>query len=472
MTATPVNTPGSINGSGASALSLRSIVSTLYRRKWIVLAVAVPIILAGGLGLSNQSGSFWATARVLVELSNVDRPRWNVNGGYIDYDRELSTMFNTAMSVPVAKIAALSLEDSIPVIQGLDPSFAEIRSMDDVAVYLMGNTNVSVVGESRILEFQVGAPHPRLALMGVGAMQEAFVDFQVYGQKNMQAISYYDEQIAVVRAQVDSLLLARSTILEETGYSEMGKEMQSESNSRLGVEYDLMKARSARMVKEIEYNMFLLALEGDPLEFPMGETENRSPMLINWRRIVGDHQEKLNWLMGIHTENSIPVLQQRELLESAILNLGREERAYVEGTRIALEKLILNESVLEEQVKLNEDRQRSAPQAFYQISMIDAESNSLRDVMENLQAKLAEVRISLLADERVSSIIPLTQPGLSEVVSSGKSIMYFLVLTFFAMALGIVAAFVLEIIDHRISSSEEITEHLNLPVFANILKVK
>ncbi len=461
----------SFEGTGGLSLSFRDIVITLYRRKWIILAIMLPISLAGGWALMNQSGSYWATARVLVGLTNVEQPRWNTGTRNVDYDRELSTLFNIAMSVSVAEIAAKSLEDSIPMIQSLDPMLLAIENVNDLTEFLIGSTNVSVIGESRILEFQVNAPQPRLALMGVGAMRDAFVQYQISGGKEKNAITYYEEQIEIVRSKVDSLLSMRAEILEEHGYTEMRDQLGTESGILIELRHELMQARSNLQEMELRYRQLSAAVEGDPRDFPMGLAENRSTSLINMERLVIKHEDALNNLLSIHKPNSIPVKQQQELFQASLDNLKREELAYLENMKIDLDGLRLKEDLLEEQVNVYEERQRKAPHATYKISMIDTETTSLRDVMKSLQGKLGEVRLSNQADERVSEITNLTNPQLSELISSGKSILYFLIMVFFALALGIVVAFVLEILDHRISNSDEITEHFQLPVFANIRKI-
>lgn len=472
MAANYSNDRSMISGSGGSQFSLRSIIVTLYRHKWVVLAVACPIILVGGFALLNQSGSFWATARILVEFSNVDQPRWNATGRNVDYDRELSTMYNIAMSVSVGKLAAKSLEDSIPVIRSLDPMFSNLEGVRGLEGFLMTNTNVTVVGESRILEFQTNAIHPRLALMGVGAMRDAFIDFLISGQQNSRAVAYYEEQISQMQAELDSLQMQRAAILEDAGYSEIKDQLRYEASGLVEVSYELMEARSLSRATEIKYDVLFAALEGDPREFPMGKDESRSYSLVELRKLVIEQENVLNRLKAIHTPNSIPVLQQQELFDGALSSLRREQRAFVESVGITVEGLRQKERLLEDLVAVYEGRQQSAPKAAYLLSRIDTETNSMREVLEALQIKLGEVRIAHQADDRVSSIIPLTQPTLSEVISSGKSMLYFLMLCFFAVALGVTAAFVLDILDHRISSSEEITEHLQLPVFASILKAK
>jgi uncharacterized protein involved in exopolysaccharide biosynthesis len=144
-------------------LGPRDIAFVLFRRRWIILAIAVPIILVGGGSLLGRTGTYTAAARVLVELQNVDQPRWNTNGRAVDYDRELSTLLNIGMSVSVAENAAVALADSLPLIRKLDPKLSQLEAGADFRDYLMGGLEVNVVGESNILEFSHTAENPRVA---------------------------------------------------------------------------------------------------------------------------------------------------------------------------------------------------------------------------------------------------------------------------------------------------------------------
>ena len=63
-----------------TGITLRDIVFVLFRRRWIVLAIALPIILVGGFGLSRQTGTFTASSRVVMELVRVDSTQMEHSG--------------------------------------------------------------------------------------------------------------------------------------------------------------------------------------------------------------------------------------------------------------------------------------------------------------------------------------------------------------------------------------------------------
>jgi|GEM_PF-1146456 len=458
--------------SSGPSFALRDIVFILYRRRWTALVVALPIILIGGLSLLRQTGSFTAGSRVLVELTKVDLPQWNTTGRNIDYDRELSTLFNMAMSVSVAENAAEALRDSVPLIIELDPNIMGLDEPTWLRDYLLEGFDVSPVGESNILEFRFTSPHPRISLMAVAVLQEAFMDFQVHGRRNVQAIQYYEEQISLVAVEIDSLLNVRGNVMREYGYSSLKDELRNETGQIARMEEDLYRAITKRRTTEIEYNRLVSFLDQDPREFPMGPNESRSLTLVNWRNTVTQHEEELNNLLAIHTDESLPVQRQVAKLERSLQGLKKEIAAYVSSYEVVMLSARQQEESIRDQIDEIRRKSRDVPGLYQRVSLLDAEVKSLSDLMEDLQVKRGEVRISQMADERVSNVVPLTEPEMYEQISGGKTVIYLAMILLFAVALGIVVAFLQENLDHRVYVSKDVEANLKLPVFTTVTKVE
>lgn len=449
-------------------LTFRDVVFTIYRRKWAVLVVALPIIIIGGVSLFRQTGSFTASSKVVVELVKVDLPVWNVMGRSIDYDRELSTLFTIAMSLPVIEAAAEALEDSVPRMMALDPALVDLDKEDKLLEYLHGNLDVSVVGESSILEFQFTAAVPEVALMSVGALRDAFVEYHVHGRKDVRAIAYYEEQIEFVRGQIDSLLVVRTAVLQESGYSSLEDELRYDTGQLADLEGNLRLATTQRRQLETLYNRLRDYLDGDPRDFPMGEEQSKSHTLNYWRDTVSKREDELNGILAIHTEESLPVKRQRQLLERSLQSLKIQQMSYVESLRIELAALVDKENTLTAMVEEQRVKNSRAPAVYQHVTGIDTELVSLRGLLSDLQGKLGEVRISQLADERVSSVAALTAPELLPVFSGGRTMAYFSLLCMFSIALGLVAAFIAEALDHRVLGPRDIEDNLRLPVYGSV----
>jgi uncharacterized protein involved in exopolysaccharide biosynthesis len=453
-------------------LGPREIVFVLFRRRWIIVAIAVPIILAAGGSLLGRTGSYTAASRVLVELLNVDQPRWNTTGRSVDYDRELSTLLNIAMSVSVADYAAEALADSLSVVRQIDPKLAGLAQGDAFRDYLLRGLEVNVVGESNILEFRHTAENPRVALMATGALRDAFINYENFGRRNLGAVDYYSEQVSTVRAEIDSMLALRGGILERTGYTSLEDEMRYSTGSAADVEAQIRKVQVEKEQLESEYARLKSFLGRDPREFPAGQDESRASTLVGWRDQVGKHEDALNSILSIYTEDSLPARRQKALLDRSLERLREEEVAYTESIYLALMSTSQREITLRGQLEELKSDNRRLPYVYQQISLIDSDIKSLRDLLDDLQGKWGEVRMSEMADDRVSQMVVLTEPELVTVLAGGKTMVYLSMIIVFALALGMVAAFVQESLDHRIYMPRDVEDNLKLPVFASVSRAE
>lgn len=450
------------------ALSMRDVIFVLFRRRWIILAISMPIIIVGGISLFGQTGIYTAASRVVVELQKVELPQWNTTGRNVDYDRELSTLFNIAMSVPVAQKAAEALADSFDIIKALNPEFSGNETLSDLRDYLLHGLDVGPVGESTILEFRFAAARPRVALMASGAIRDAFIGYHNFGRRNPQAVAYYKDQIDAVRAQIDSLYEVRAEAQREGGYSSMADDLRHGSGQLADLQDALMKVRVDRRGLEREYSELLLFLDRDPREFPIGRDESAAESLVYLRNLVLKHEDELHSILSVHTEDSVPARRQQALLEQSLARLRIEQAAYIESVRLEKEDLAEREAILAEQIGTVRAHNSLAPEAYGKVSILDTEIESLRRLLQDFQSKWGEVRMNEMADDRVSSVAALTDPELISSLTGGKTIVYFAVLTGFALALGLVGGFVVESLDHRIYTPHDVEAKLRLPVLASI----
>ncbi len=345
---------------------------------------------------------------------------------------------------------------------------AENKDKDWLMGYLYDGLSVGIVGESRILDFQFTSSHSRTSLMCVGALRDAFMTFSVFGQKNNGAISYYEEQIGVVRAEIDSLFGVRGEVMDQAGYISLADELRYNSGQLADMENNLFKEQTLRRALEVEYSLTKKYLTGDPRDFPMGSAQSRSNSLVYWRNLVSGHEDQLHTLLSVYTKNSLPVTRQQELLDKALISLKREQENFVSSMETMLNFSRTKEASLSKLLQEKRAKSAGVPEVYQKVSLLDVEIKSLRSLMEDLQGKWGEVRINQLADERVSNVVPLTRPELIEAFSGGKTMVYFFMVIFFGLAMGFVVAFIMEALDHRLYVPLDVEDHLKLPVFASV----
>jgi uncharacterized protein involved in exopolysaccharide biosynthesis len=372
------------------------------------------------------------------------------------------------MSVSVAERAATALADSLPVIRQVDEKLAKLEAGADFRDYLLGGLEVNVVGESNILEFRHTAENPRVAIMAAGALRNAFINYENTGRRNLGAIQYYSEQIESVRAEVDSLLAVRGNILGMTGYTSLEDEMRYSTGAVADVQEKLREVQVQEQQLQSEYTMLSGYLDRDPREFPAGQDESRASTLVGWRDLVGKQEDALNSILSVYTEDSLPARRQRDLVENSLKRLREEEVAYTESVKLMLMSTRQRARTLNAQLAELQSNNEKLPNVYRQVSLLDTDIKSLRDLLDDLQGKWGEVRMAELADARISKIVALTEPELVTVLAGSKTMVYLVMIIMLAIALGLVGAFVQESLDHRIYVPEDVEDNLRLPVLASL----
>ena len=187
------NLPVRLQDGGAQRTTLRDILMIVFRRRWIVLGVALPIILFGIYGTLTTADTFLASSQVMVEARSVETPSFRPTT--VEYDILMSTVARVAESIPVATRAAEALIDSLAPLAAEDPVIASIGNVEDLRDVILGKISCGQVDEANILGITYKHENPKFAVMVVGAVTRAFMGYYVESQQNRNALDYYTEQI-------------------------------------------------------------------------------------------------------------------------------------------------------------------------------------------------------------------------------------------------------------------------------------
>lgn len=450
------------------AISPREIAYVISRRRWLILGIALPILIVAATGLLKRTGGVVASSKVLVEMRTPVLPQWNTATATIDADRLMSTYQHLAMSVPVAQRAADVLVDSLATLRSFDPDLAHLTSRSALVEYLLNGLNVSLVGESSILDLRFSAVEPHAALMANRACRDAFLEYSSSALVNSGAIGYYQEQIASISAEIDSLLETRGKILRDTGYTSFQDDLRFNSGQVAGLEDKVFEATANRRLVESKIEYFRKVWAEDPGFMPITDRTFENAPLIDAKLRVTKYQDVLSQLLATYTPTSPEVQKQREILESAQRIFAQAKDDFLRGYEAEATAARAKEQTLRQQRDQLLGALSAAPEIYRRISMLDVDIDARRTVLKELQSKLGEVRISQMADSRVNRLIKLTEPQIDMVISSSRQFVYFFMVSFFGLALSLLVAFIVDQQDHRIYTRRQLEQALNLPVISTI----
>jgi uncharacterized protein involved in exopolysaccharide biosynthesis len=435
---------------------LKRFIAIIIRRRWLILAIALPIIFMVTFGTMKTSSSVTAGTLIMVETRQPENPFFSQR--VVNDDVVMSTAAQIGMSIPVAEKAAVLLADSIPVLRDEDPLLIDLEEGEDLVGRLIESVDCGPVGESNVLNLTFTHPSPRFALAAVTALSEGFVQFNIERQQNPSAVSYYTDQIRQVQAEVDSIMKLKSEVLDDAGMVAFSNSAQGTILHIRTMEQELFRVRSARRGIEGRLDKLKDTIAQDPEYYPSDE---RFVMLkVNYETLLAE----LSKLRAKYKDDSVWVQRQYELISDASASLKRERDAYIAELEIELADVIAKEEAFLEAVETQSASLDVYPQVLRRTESFDLQINSRRDLLESLQMKRGEVRLKAGSDQRISSLVQLNQPTISSRIGGSKKLLYIGVAVVFSLILGLIVAIFVDNQDHRIYDRRQASQMLDVPV--------
>lgn len=445
--------------------SLKELVSVLSRRRWIVLGIALPIILVSVVGTLRTVSVYTAESMVMIETRRPENPSFNYMS--YNYDVVMSSAAQIAQSIPVSRLAAKALADSIPAIAALSEKLRHLESEDDLIEVLQRGVSSSPVGEATILKISFSHENPRFSLMAVEAVTNAYMEYSITSQQNPRAIDYYLGQIARIQDEIDSLMTRKADIVMDAGFATIGNDQRASAQQILSIEEEYLKARSRRAGLQVKYDEMVQALRNDPFYVP----GSRTGEYVALSTLQVQHQEEVAKLANVrlqYAEDSVWVQRQLVVVEDVRKQIRQQLENYINDMRIQLAETRSAEEDLRRSIETQKSALANFPAVSQQLSSIDFRITTQSDLIEALHLKLGEIRLAAAADQSISNIIPLNEPSLMVKVGGSKKILYMVLSTILGLALGILAALFADRSDRRIFDRYQAESDLGVPVLGAI----
>jgi uncharacterized protein involved in exopolysaccharide biosynthesis len=171
-------------------------------------------------------------------------------------------------------------------------------------------------------------------------------------------------------------------------------------------------------------------------------------------------------------EESPKVQRQLQLIAETRALLLDAIDDYITAYESDIDALRQREETLLAQIDGLEKTIDEVPGVYQHVSLIDMELQAKNKLIEDLQIKAGEVRLNAMADERVSRIIKLTDPEIERVVTGGRMLAYFVLVSLFGFLFSIVVAFAVDRQDHKIYHPSNIEQYLEVPVLGVVTDAK
>lgn len=452
--------------SGEDRMDMRSLVEVLIRRRWIILLVALPVILVTVAGTMRSTQMFRARTTLMIEIGGPKNPVFYQRS--VPLDMVLSSAAELGMSAPVAKLAAAALVDSLPAFKRDYPEwFGGVNTVDDLSRMLHEGANSTHVGESNLLNLSFSHPSEGFALIGAGALGNAFIEFNINTKKNSPAVEYYTEQIKRTQDEIDSLFTLRTDVLESSGFLGIQAVLKTSLHQVIGLESEYITARVKREGLETQFNGLKRAIELDP-DFVPSVSNTKGASMNRLKADWDTKSAKIASLLQRYNEESVFVQREVQQLGLIEADMKTERARFIESLEIDLAVA----RGTEESYRQAHEQQAAAlvdyPSIRGEIEVLDLQVDGMKRLLQSLQLKRGEVRMAADSDMRISDVVLIEAPVLDVPVGRGRKMLYLIISVVLAVAMGLVAAFFVESNDHRIYDRRRAELYLEVPVLGSL----
>jgi polysaccharide biosynthesis transport protein len=454
-------------------LRIRDYQRVVYRRRWIIIATMIAGLVSGVLSNWLATTVFEARATLQIDAGpNVlalDRPLMNER----DSEREFfPTQLGILASRDLARMAQeeLKLSDSgLPSRLGATP----IPTVDEI----LKQRTIEAVKDTRLVNIGFRATDPVLAARLANALARAYMkrNLEFRSRATAEASDWLSQQVQEQRTVVDASEAALQRYREEQRAdalftSPLGADRQNIVVQKLAeLQAAVSKARTETIEREAQYkllsaiqadrapldtlpaiasNVFIQGLKGElsasqrQLEQASKELGERHPDIIKLQGAVQNAERKLQ------TEISNVVQAIRNDFEAA----QSRERALA----VALER---------QKVEVQDQNGKAV-----EYAALERQARGNREVLDkllqrakqaSLEGELRSTNIAIVDSAEIPTLPILPRKARTVILALGGS-----------GALALALVFLLEILDTRLTSPEDVKRHLRIPVLGMAPQVR
>jgi uncharacterized protein involved in exopolysaccharide biosynthesis len=234
------------------------------------------------------------------------------------------------------------------------------------------------------------------------------------------------------------------------------------------MEYSYFQARSRRQGIEDRYNRVVASIEADPGYVPTQGSTASSSSIVRASAVLDQAILDLAKLRMSYNDSSAFVVRQAEYVEETRAILHQVRSDYVRDLKVERDIARAEEQSLLDALNSYRSELLVYPQLEKEIETIDLQVDAQKSLLETLQLKRGEVRLKAESDQRISNIVLLNRPSIDLQVTGGRKLIYLMLASVFAVVLGLVAALLVDVQDHRIFDRRQAERTLDMPVLGAI----
>lgn len=466
--------------------SLRALLHVLFKRKWLVLLVALACAVAlQAFAWFYSAPRYQAYAQILVSPEEAMLPAERPVARGPGADEQIARTIRLLAGRSLAEDVVRAIGPAV-----LYPELAERFSGDPnrrvraVAARVLDRLDIQPAGRSSIVSVSFVHADPVLAARVVNLLGEKYVDRHLSVQNNPRSDAFFRQQAESTLRQLEESRRALEAFRQRHELNGSFEEEHARAAAELsGIGSAVAQARSMRSALEAHTAALGASLGREVVvpethyrekerltELELRESELRQrftpehPTLREVREQIASLREALARPPGASApyetrseQEQARISTQAELLRlRSEIETARAREQALAGQRAALERKLQTLRTIEAPLRVLQQR-ASADEQSYRVYATKVDGARVADAMA--AQRLIGVRViepAAIPTEPLPPRFPLA-PWMSLLAGLGA---------------GIVAAFLLELAGGRLDTREQVEQALGLPVLASVLEMK
>lgn len=458
------------SGSGASAFDMAGFLRASLRLWWIPAACLLIGIGVGVYLVKNSKPEFVATSDLKIERRSstaaisLSNSPLTVEGA--PYPEDLKTLEKSFVNPMLVKRVVQEIKSS--GLDGLTLGGWPLSKLNDDAIagYLMKDSAVHLIQDTRLIQISFSNPDPIMAQRICNMIVDQGIEYDRDQRISAVGVNirYLKDEVKKMEENLRTSEEKRNTYTRTLRNVSIDGDMNIVANQLKELDSRSTEAKTERLRLESDVAQ-IQGCQDDPERLIKIDSVQRMPMIVSLNAQIAESNNKLAKLALRYREDN-PYMRQaqselKELqasLRAAILSAPKLAESALAGAR-KKEEGLLKERVLQEE-KVIQVRDLSVPSNVLQ-RQIDADRQAYDSAIKRLTEELSQARSQPV-------LLQVVNPAGPGVPSGSKAIKLLGTALVASLAAGFGVIFLLMQLDSSIKSPEEAEQLLGLSVLSAI----
>ena len=468
-------------GAEAGDTSLSEAVSTLRKRKWILILAVVLGVAFGSYKAFTQPKLYLATS--IIQVHNGASNAYRVEASY-DFSDDSQTKMNSEALILKSETLLYTVAREMDLANNPDFLGAKgpvaHRSIDEPEVRagvvgeLKGNLQIALIPRTEMMSISYLSPSARLSAEIVNQVVNDYIlrTFSTPVGQTVQVSNFLAGNMDELKSELERAQDQMMNLQRKLGV--LGYDPTSTHNQLQTSLEDLLtaeeSAKIARMTTESRY-MMIKSMDPNTIEGSIEMTPGTSPAMLNQLRtqLAADQAQYADLGTTLGAKNP-----RMQALQETIATLTKELNAEQGRMELQAKETYLAAKASEDKIEQELDAKKKEAydqgNDLVQLTVVQREYEQDRALYEGLKQRLETAKVESGLDASEVDQVDKATPPVNPTIQPPQTII--LTTTLFFLLGGIVIAFLVESLDTGLHNIQEIEQAMEMPSLALIPKAK